>query len=332
MEVGLYPQESIPVRDDIAVSSRQACLEHLARTLEANFRPVPTSGIKKTIVPEISIIRSNQASVPKPQMLRPTLWITLQGATKVIRKKQQVSYASGEAFLFTVDSGCSCTLHTGGAESAYLALCIELDYTDSREIADRLGLLRSPEGSAGKPDRSVLDLSLPLLQCLSRAVSLFERPEALQILKQGLLREMCYWLLSGRSGRQLAQHLITAGQGTRASDAVKHLHANYSNPVCIDDLADLVCMSPATLHRQFKLLTSLSPHQYLKRLRLLEARRLLFAGNTNVKNVAFRVGYLSASHFSREYARLYGRPPGQKEAKPNCGRAIHDLRQNEMTG
>ncbi|WP_414633384.1 AraC family transcriptional regulator [Acidisarcina polymorpha] len=313
------------------MSSRQACLELLARTLEAQVRPDPKSVIKKTVVPEISIIRSNQATVPKAQLSRPAVWITLQGATRVIRRKQESSYGSGEAFLLTVDSGCSCTIHAGSAGNSYLGLCIELDYAYSREIADRLGLLRKPEGSSDQSDISVLDLSLPLLQCLLRAISLLERPEALKILRQSLLREFSYWLLSGTGGRQLAQRLVTAGQGIRASDAVQHLHANYSNPVCIDDLADLVCMSPATLHRQFKLLTSLSPHQYLKRLRLLEARRLLFGGKTNVKSVAFQVGYLSASHFSREYARLYGQPPGQKETTRASDRTYRDQRQNEVT-
>jgi len=264
-------------------------------------------------------------------MSKPAVWITLQGATRVIHQKQQSSYGSGEAFLLTVDSGCSCTIHAGNAGDPYLGLCIELDYAYSREIADRLGLLRKPEASADKSDISVPDLSLPLLQCVLRAISLLERPEALQILQQSLLREICYWLLSGTGGRQLAQRLVTAGQGTRASDAVKHLHANYSNPVCIDDLADLVCMSPATLHRQFKLLTSLSPHQYLKRLRLLEARRLLFGGKTNVKSVAFQVGYLSASHFSREYARLFGQPPGLKETTRVQDRTYRNQTTNEVT-
>ena len=309
----MFPQDAIPARNDVIVSSRQACLELLARTLEAQVGPDPRTVIKRTIVPEISIIRSNHATVPKSQMSKPAVWLTLQGATRVMHKKQQSTYGSGEAFLLTVDSGCCCTIHAGSAGDPYLGLCIELDYTYSREIADKLGLLRKPEGLPDKSDTSVLDLSLPLLQCVLRAISLLERPEALQILQQSLLREICYWLLSGTGGRQLAQRLVMAGQGTRASDAVKHLHANYSNPVSIDDLADLVCMSPATFHRQFKLLTSLSPHQYLKRLRLLEARRLLFGGNTNVKSVAFQVGYLSASHFSREYARLYGQPPGYKE-------------------
>ncbi|WP_414633340.1 helix-turn-helix transcriptional regulator [Acidisarcina polymorpha] len=108
------------------------------------------------------------------------------------------------------------------------------------------------------------------------------------------------------------------------------MHANYSNPVCIDDLAALVYMSPATLHRQFKLLTSLSPHQYLKRLRLLEARRLLFCGNRSVKSVAFQVGYVSASHFSREYARLFGQRPGQKETPRVRDCIYRDQRRNEV--
>ena len=308
----MFPQDAIPAKNDFVVSSRQACLELLARTLEAQLKD-PRTVIKKTAVPEISIIRSKHATIPKSQMSKPAVWITLQGATRVIHKKQQSTYGSGEAFLLTVDSGCSCTIHAGSGGDPYLGLCIELDYAYSREISDKLGLLRQPEGLSDKSDISILDLSVPLVQCLLRTASLLERPEALQILQQSLLREICYWLLSGTGGRQLAQRLVTAGQGTRASDAVKHLHANYSNPVCIDDLADLVCMSPATLHRQFKLLTALSPHQYLKRLRLLEARRLLFGGKTNVKSVAFQVGYVSPSHFSREYARMFGQPPGQKE-------------------
>ncbi|AXC11923.1 Transcriptional regulator, AraC family [Acidisarcina polymorpha] len=330
MEVVLFPQDAIPARNAGVVSSRQACLELLARTLEAQVRPDPKGVIKKTAVPDISIIRSNHATSTKSQMSRPTIWITLQGATTVIREKQHLSYSPGEAFLLMAGSGCSCTVHASSAGNPYLGLCVELDYAHSREIADRLGLLRKSAISSDRSDISALDLSLPLLQCLLRTISLLESPKAVQILQQSLLREICYWLQSGPGGRQLAQRLFTAGQGIRASDAVRHLHANFSNPVCVDDLADLVCMSPATLHRQFKLLTSLSPHQYLKRLRLLEARRLLFGGKTNVKSVAFQVGYLSASHFSREYARLFGQPPGQKEVKHRGARILQDQQMAEV--
>jgi AraC-like DNA-binding protein len=79
----------------------------------------------------------------------------------------------------------------------------------------------------------------------------------------------------------------------------------------VEQLADLVAMSASAFHRHFKSVTALSPLQYQKRIRLLQARRLLISGGKNATSVAFDVGYESATQFSREYARFFGLPPGR---------------------
>src|SRR5947207_1831812 len=151
MEPILYLQEAIPAGNADVVSSRQACLDLLAHTIEAQVKTDLKSVLKKTAVPEISIIRSNHATAPKSEMSRPAIWITVQGTTQVFREKQQLSYRSGEAFLLMVGSRCSFTVHSSSGGTPYLGLCVELDYSYSRDIADRLGLLRN---SARSSDRS----------------------------------------------------------------------------------------------------------------------------------------------------------------------------------
>lgn len=104
---------------------------------------------------------------------------------------------------------------------------------------------------------------------------------------------------------------VTLGDtGTRrVLGAVQTLRANFAEPMRIDELASMAQLSPSAFHRHFKALTSMTPLQYQKQLRLLEARHLLVAGEANAETAAYRVGYESASQFSREYARMFGAPP-----------------------
>jgi AraC-like DNA-binding protein len=95
----------------------------------------------------------------------------------------------------------------------------------------------------------------------------------------------------------------------RVISAIHALRDRFAVSVRIEDLASIAQLSPSAFHRQFKALTLMTPLQYQKQLRLLEARRLLASGERNVEAAAFRVGYESPSQFSREYARMFGAPP-----------------------
>ena len=123
------------------------------------------------------------------------------------------------------------------------------------------------------------------------------------------MREICYWLLTGPHGGEVMKMALGSDRTRRLVGAIHALRDRFADPVRVDELASIAQLSPSAFHRQFKALTAMTPVQYQKQLRLFEARRLLASGETNVENAAFRVGYESASQFSREYSRMFGASP-----------------------
>ncbi|GAA6619217.1 hypothetical protein NUACC26_050300 [Scytonema sp. NUACC26] len=95
----------------------------------------------------------------------------------------------------------------------------------------------------------------------------------------------------------------------RIASAIKLIKSDFTKPIRIEDLAGRVSMSTSSFHQHFKQVTSMSPLQYQKQLRLLEARRLMLTENADATYAAYRVGYESPSQFSREYSRMFGAPP-----------------------
>ena len=102
---------------------------------------------------------------------------------------------------------------------------------------------------------------------------------------------------------------LAGAPGQQVARAIEWLRQHFTAPLRVDDLAADLGISPSTLHHRFKALTAMSPLQYQKRLRLAEARRLMLAEQVEASTAAYRVGYESASQFSREYSRAYGAPP-----------------------
>jgi len=121
--------------------------------------------------------------------------------------------------------------------------------------------------------------------------------------------KICYWLLTGPHGGDVAKMTMANNHAQRVIKAIHVLRDRFAEPVRIEELASIAKMSPSAFHRQFRALTSMTPLQYQKRLRLLEARRLMVSSVANVETAAFQVGYESPSQFSREYSRMFGTPP-----------------------
>jgi transcriptional regulator GlxA family with amidase domain len=120
---------------------------------------------------------------------------------------------------------------------------------------------------------------------------------------------VCYWLLTGPHGGDVARLCLAGSPSQRVIAAMHALRTRFRETVRTGELAAVAQMSSSTFHRQFKALTSLTPLQYQKQLRLLEARRLMISCAANVESACFEVGYESPSQFSRDYARLFGAPP-----------------------
>ena len=129
------------------------------------------------------------------------------------------------------------------------------------------------------------------------------------MLYPSIMREICYWLLTGPHGAEVARIALANSHAQRVISAIHALRDRFAESVRIEDLASIAQMSSSAFHREFKALTSMTPLQYQKQLRLLEARRLMVTDAANVETAAFQVGYESASQFSREYSRMFGAPP-----------------------
>lgn len=124
-------------------------------------------------------------------------------------------------------------------------------------------------------------------------------------------RELYYRLLTGAHAVSIAQLARAGSAMQRIALAIRELKSNFDKPVRIEDLAARIGMSVSSFHAHFKAVTAMSPLQYQKRLRLMEARQIMLVEQRDAASTAYRVGYESPSQFSREYARVFGNPPGR---------------------
>jgi AraC-like DNA-binding protein len=123
------------------------------------------------------------------------------------------------------------------------------------------------------------------------------------------MKELHYWLLAGHHGASLRSLTVLDGHAQRIASAIKILRTEFDKPVSVHRLAASSGMSLSTFHLRFKAMTSLTPIQFQKQLRLIEARRLMLTDSQTASRAAFEVGYESVSQFTREYVRLFGAPP-----------------------
>ena len=148
-----------------------------------------------------------------------------------------------------------------------------------------------------------------LLDCAVRLTKLLDTPQDLLMLAPIIIREIYYRLFVGEQSEAVRQIATSGSNMQRIAQVIQLINADFTQTVRIDELAERAKMSPSSFYQHFKQVTSMSPIQYQKQLRLLEARRLMLAENSDAASASIRVGYESRSQFSREYARMFGAPP-----------------------
>lgn len=196
----------------------------------------------------------------------------------------------------------------------YYALVLEFDPALLRELADaapvRPGAPGAVQVAAIDPD--VADAAL-------RLARLFDEPAAMTALGAGLLRELHYWLLAGRHGAAIRGLGAADSHAMRINRAVAMLRDGFARTIRVQELAAAAGMSEPVFHQHFRAITTLSPLQFQKQLRLIEARRLMLAQGLNVAQAAHAVGYASAPQFTRDYSRLFACPPGRDARLARAG-------------
>jgi AraC-like DNA-binding protein len=283
----------------------QPRLEKLATLIE---RQTGTDGAHETAVAELTLTRISAPSEPTAVLYEPSLCLVAQGSKRVLLAGEVYRYDPAQVLLVSVDLPVATQVIEASPRAPYLALRVALDPAVVGElVAD--GACPDTRGTALSRAVAVSPVERPLLDAVVRLVGLLESPRDIAALSPLVLREITYRVLTGEQGQRLRQIASAGAPAQRIAMAIRWLKDHFAEPLRIEALAREVRLSPSALHRYFKAVTAMSPLQYQKRLRLQEARRLMFGDGLDASGAGFRVGYESPSQFSREYSRLFGAPP-----------------------
>jgi AraC-like DNA-binding protein len=246
--------------------------------------------------------------MPKPAIYRPALCIIVDGAKQLMFGDRLFDYEAMQALIISVEMPAFGQVTKASAERPMIAINLELDVTILREVLEEMDAPPKPAGDGG-PGVFVQEFGPELQDCILRLIRTLATPKAIPILHPAIMREISFWLLSGKNGDEVCKLALPDSHTRRVAEAIYLLRGNFADVVRVEKLAAAARMSPSSFHQHFKILTTMTPLQYQKQLRLLEARRLMVTDGFNAANAAYQVGYESASQFSREYARMFGTPP-----------------------
>jgi AraC-like DNA-binding protein len=271
-------------------------------------RHAQMDGDYATAIAGLTLHRRSAAADPMPCVYGFSLGVIAQGGKRVMLGEEIFNYGAGESLLTTIDLPVVSNVTLATPAAPFLGLALALDPRAIVQLAADMDLAQPPRDcafralSVGKLDPMVQD-------ALLRLVSLLDTPPLIPQLAPLIEREIAVRLLAGAYG-PLLRHLVAAGSPSQQiARAVSWLKLNFANALRVDQLAEHAHMSPSTFRQHFRAITGMSPLQYQKQLRLQEARQLMLSQHLDAGSAGVRVGYESASQFSREYARLFGAPP-----------------------
>lgn len=266
------------------------------------------NGVHKTDINKLEFTRESSPSTVIHGVYEPILAIVVQGKKEALLGEETYRYGAGQYLVVSVDLPLSGFVVEATPDKPYLGFKLNLD---PAQLCDIIAQIKP---GTRKKENSVRGLfvsnaSAPLLDCAIRLTRLLDTPQDIPILAPMIIREIYYRLLMGEQGEAVRQIATSGSNMQRIAEVIKLIKADFTKPMRVEDLAAQVSMSVSSFHHHFKEVTSMSPLQYQKQLRLLEARRLMLAENSDAANAAYQVGYESPSQFSREYSRMFGAPP-----------------------
>ncbi|APW43193.1 AraC family transcriptional regulator [Rhodoferax saidenbachensis] len=279
-----------------------------------------SDGDFSTAIPGLTVYRRSAVSEPMHCVYGLSLALTLQGGKRVTLGEEVLHYGPGQSLITTVDLPVTSYVIRASAQEPFLRLLLELDARAITQWAADMPFAPAPR-EAGTRAMSVVSLDDGLLASLTRLVQLLDEPALVESLAPLIRQEIVVRLLRGPHGPTL-RNLVAAGSpGQHIGKVIAWMRHHFTEDISVEDLATRAHMSPSTFRAHFRNVAGMSPLQYLKNLRLQEARHLMLNSSLDAVNAAVQVGYESASQFSREYRRMFGEPPL---------RDIHKMRQTSI--
>jgi AraC-like DNA-binding protein len=288
------------------VSPNALALRRLATLLGTH---TPHDGAFQLRVPGTWAIRLSRLSTEASYAtVGPALCVAAQGSKAIMLGADVLKYDPSHLLVFAVDLPVSSQVTRASRKDPYLGFVLELDPTRVAELAARV----YPRGTPRTTDVGGLYVGRStdaIVDAVSRLLELMAHPEDADLLGPLVVDEILIRLLRTSVGRRVAQIGDPKSGVQRIADAVSWIRTHFAQPITVEEMAGSVHMSASAFHQRFKAITSMSPLQYQKVLRLHEARRLMLFQSMDATEACRRVGYVSPSQFSREYSRFFGNAP-----------------------
>ncbi|MBO1324233.1 AraC family transcriptional regulator [Acetobacter sp. TBRC 12305] len=284
--------------------------DHLAQlqTLVARHCLQP---MQATAIRELTLYRADAVSEPLVFVFEPRIYVIVQGRQQVMLRDKVFDYDASHYLVTAVDLPVAGCITQATPEKPYLALCLSVDPAQIAELLLVVNDRQVDPNQACIMGMGLSPLNANITDPLLRLMRLLDTPEDIPILKPMIMRELLYRLLQGDQGCALRQ-IATAGSAlSQINRAIHWITLHFADPFEIATVAGIAGMSLSTFHRHFRAATNMSPLQYRTQLRLQEARRRMVSEKIDAAEAGFAVGYESPSQFSREYRRMFGRPPAQ---------------------
>ena len=281
-------------------ASREELVERLTRAIRDDGTAEPLAGLR--------LRRASSPTGLGHGVSFPSFCVIAQGSKELLLGDSLYRYNPAQYLISTAALPIASRVVEASPERPYLGIVLKLDSTLVGSVLVEAGH-RAPRNATAVTaiDVSVLDANL--LDAVVRLIRLLDSPTEVRFLVPLVMREIVYRLMLGAQGARLHQIASVGGATHRIAEAVERLRNDFAQPLRIEDLAQELGMSVSGFHHHFRALTAMSPLQFQKQLRLQEARRLMLGEGLDATSAGYRVGYGNASHFTREYKRLFGAPP-----------------------
>jgi AraC-like DNA-binding protein len=265
-----------------------------------------------TAIDGVRICKTDYATAPESSMSGTVLAVIVQGGKRLALGDRFYDYGVGQYLVASVDVPVTGHVMDAAPGRPALGFGMTLEPAAIAELLLQAGPGDLPRASgAGRPGIAVSDAPEELLDAIVRLLRLLDRPRDRRILAPLVKREILWRLMTGEQGELVRQLGLADSSLRHITRAARWIRENYASPFRVEEVAHLSGMSVSAFHRNFQAVTTMSPIQFQKHIRLQAARLLLANSPGDITGVGIRVGYDSPSQFSREYRRLFGAPPSR---------------------
>ena len=271
-------------------------------------------GTHPSLLEGVNLMRAERYYPPNPVLYEPSIVVIAQGRKKGYLGGRVYTYDANNYLVLAVPLPFECETEATSTHPL-LGVSIRADLSVLTELIMNMSDPPPSTGSSEPEGICSTPLNPTLNEAITRLLQQLTHPETARMLGPQTVREIVYHVLCGRQGSALRAALTMNSQFSQMSRILRRIHAEYAQPLDIKTLAEDANMSLSVFHRRFKEITSTPPLQYIKTIRLHQARTLMAREGASAGEAAYQVGYDSPSQFSREFKRLFANTPLQEAAR-----------------